>query len=178
MSWAELWILAERWETTLISTHNSKFVWSQVMPNLAGTASAAVSTWVFVARSAQCCLDHELDLQMFFKCVAVRGFGRHHLQRNPQQQHWSCTCRERAVREMQRLSCSGRAGTVEQSLIQSFFSQNSLSHNRAHDRNKHRQRTVLPGSCQILYRVEKRGKNQVLWTEWMREEQRMGAVKL
>lgn len=83
------------------------------MPNLAGTASAAVSTWVFVARSALCCLDHELYLQMFFKCVAVRGFGRYHLQRNPEQQQWSCTCRERTVKEMQRLFCSGRERTVE-----------------------------------------------------------------
>lgn len=56
------------------------------MPNLAGTASAAVSTWVFVARSALCCLDHELYLQVFFKCVAVRGFGRYHLQKSP---HWT-----------------------------------------------------------------------------------------
>lgn len=65
------------------------------MPNLAGTASAAESTWVFAARSALCCLDHELYLQMFFKCVAARGFGRHHLQKNPLQQQWPCTSRER-----------------------------------------------------------------------------------
>lgn len=64
------------------------------------------------------------------------------------------------------------------SLIQSFFSQNSLSHNRTRDRNKHRHRTVLPAFSQVLYRVEKRGKNQILCTEWMREKQRMGAVKL
>lgn len=42
------------------------------MPNLAGTASAAESTWVFVAPSVLCCLDHELYLQMFLQCGAVR----------------------------------------------------------------------------------------------------------
>ena len=42
------------------------------MPKLAGSASAAVSTWVFVVHSALCCLDQALYLQMFFKCAAVR----------------------------------------------------------------------------------------------------------
>lgn len=79
--------------------------------------------------------------------------------------------RERTVKEMQRLFCSGRERTVEKSLIQSFFSQNSLSHNRTRDRNKHRQRTVFPGFFQILYRVEKKGKNQILCMEWMRNNE-------
>lgn len=43
------------------------------MPKLAGTASAAVSTWVFVIHSALYCLDQALYLQMFFKCAAVRS---------------------------------------------------------------------------------------------------------
>lgn len=112
-SWGAIILIWDYFTTFFKRWDNPNSVWYQVMPKLAGTASAAVCTWLFIHSALHCPVQASY-LQMSFKRASVRSLTIWRISPAKKSSHWSATCslahmwkdRQAIVKEIQSSFCS------------------------------------------------------------------------